>query len=82
MKGYKAHFWKQVTGEDGKYLWTITREVTYHCNNKKIARKKADEELKQDEWIYKIECLGTVRKIVETRWEYTPLRRERYDPEF
>jgi hypothetical protein len=76
MKAYKFQIWKEINN-GGKFSHNAERVETIHANNFVSAKKKIT--LGQEEWIYKTTCLGSVRKIVETRFEYTPLKGNSYE---
>lgn len=86
MKGYRFVIWlKTISG----YWNSNIPSVVIHARNLKEAWNKfeSNDEYKkfQDSekyWIYKVECLGTVKKVVETHFEYTPLVRSKYESRY
>lgn len=78
MKAYEFLIWKtSLTGG-----WAGERRVIVHANNVKKAQEKlleSKEAPAESEWIYKITVLGTVKKVVETYYEYTPLTRRHWE---
>ena len=77
MKAYKFQIWKEIINISGEFSHNSERIEIVHANNLQDAKKKLT--LQPKEWIYKSTCLGTVRKIVEVRFEYTPLKRAKYE---
>lgn len=81
MKGYQVSIWRECF-MNGEFTHNSSREVVIHANNKKDARQKAKNQMQEKEFIYKITLLGKVVKIIETRYEYKPLKHPKYEPEF
>lgn len=80
MKGYKFVVWTPTVSD----INVTSREPIIHAVNLKAAWKKFDKEcpVQGKEWVYKVECLGTVRKVVVERFEYTPLKKPRYESRY
>ena len=76
MKAYKFQIWKEITNVSGEFSHNSERTQTVHAHNLQAAKKKIT--LQPKEWIYATNCLGTVRKIIEVRFEYTPLKHNNY----
>ncbi len=78
MKAYKFQIWYEVTNPTtGEFIINTERVQTIHAVNYKKAREGV--ELKPKEFIYKTTCLGNVKKIIETRYEYVPLKNQKYE---
>lgn len=78
MKAYKFQIWYEVTNPTtGKFVTNTERTQIVHAANYKKAREKV--ELKPKEFIYNTTCLGNVVKIIETRYEYVPLKKQKYE---
>lgn len=75
MKAYKFYIWHAGTDEKGNFTGNIERTQIIHAHNEKAAKQKVDLDMTLEEWIYRVECLGVVRKVIETRYEYTPLKK-------
>jgi len=84
MKGYKFIIWlKTVVGDWNTNIPTIT----IHARNLKEAWEKFEREYPEitdndDYWIYKVVCLGRVRKVVTVSWKYIPLVKPRYESRY
>lgn len=81
MKGYKFFVWKwSAAGE----VNVTTRTPVIHARNLKEAWKKFENEcpVENGEFVYDVKCLGTVKKVVKISWEYTPLKRPRYESRY
>ena len=78
MKAYKFQIWHEITNPiTGQFIVNTERTQIVHAINYVKAREKV--ELKPKEFIYKTSCLGNVRKIIETRYEYIPLKNKKYE---
>mgnify|MGYP003551956467 CR=1 FL=1 len=77
MKAYRFQIWHEVTTLGGGFSHNSERLQTVHAKNVKDAKEKIT--LGEREFIYTITCLGTVRTVVTTTYEYTPLKKIKYE---
>lgn len=80
MKGYQFIIWLETLGGEN----IERRRPIIHARNLKEAWKKFEDtnKLAEREWVYKVNCLGTVKKRVEIKWEYTPLKNHHYESRY
>lgn len=79
MKGYKFTVWLQTD-----YGNSDRPSPIIHARNLKEAWEKFKKErpLEKNEWVYRVDCLGSVRKVIEVRYEYIPLKKPRFESRY
>lgn len=80
MKGYKFLVWKPTVSG----VSVTSREPIIHAVNLKAAWEKFNNEcpVQGEEWVYNVDCLGTVRKVVIEKYYYTPLKKPCYESRY